>query len=352
MMSGDKRRTRFSSGPSGSSESQRPGNRPKTKRLPARPGTAQRLTKPRRRGPKPQAPSHKSQVPSPKPQALRPKSQVPSPRPQALRPKPQVPIPNPQSPIPNPEGQRLQKILAAAGLGSRRQCEELITSGRVEVDRQMVTQLGTRVDPGRQEIQVDGQPLSVGRRVYYAVNKPKGVVTTNRDPSGRPRVIDLVPGRDARLFAIGRLDLSSEGLILVTNDGELANRLAHPRYGVAKTYLAQVAGRPATEVLAQLCRGVRLAEGLARAESVRRALALEGEHVAGDRAPRGPQSRDPAAAGQGGAQGAAAGANGRRPGAAGQTPPRPIAAPHAGRTAGDEGEKESKARSQKSGVRS
>jgi 23S rRNA pseudouridine2605 synthase len=133
----------------------------------------------------------------------------------------------------------------------------------------VVTQLGTRVDTAVQDIRVDGESLSFGRRVYYAVNKPKGVVTTNRDPSGRPRVIDLVPRQDVRLFAIGRLDLNSEGLILVTNDGELANRLTHPRYGVEKVYLAQVAGRPTPEVLDRLQRGVHLAEGFARVETVR-----------------------------------------------------------------------------------
>ena len=169
----------------------------------------------------------------------------------------------------HPPGERLQKVLAAAGLGSRRQCEELITTGRVEVDRKVVTQLGTRVDPAVQDVRVDGESLSLGRRVYYAVNKPKGVVTTNRDPGGRPRVIDLVPNQDIRLFAIGRLDLNSEGLILVTNDGELANRLTHPRYGVEKVYLAQVVGRPTPEVLDKLRRGVHLAEGVARVEEVR-----------------------------------------------------------------------------------
>ena len=168
-----------------------------------------------------------------------------------------------------PAGERLQKVLAAAGLGSRRQCEELITTGRVEVDRKVVTQLGTRVEPGVHEIRVDGESLSQGRRVYYAVNKPRGVVTTNRDPGGRPRVIDLVPERNARLFAIGRLDMYSEGLILVTNDGDLANKLTHPRYGVEKVYLAQVAGQPAPEVLEKLRRGVHLAEGVARVENIR-----------------------------------------------------------------------------------
>ena len=133
----------------------------------------------------------------------------------------------------------------------------------------MVTQLGTRVESAAQEIRVDGESLSLGRRVYYAVNKPKGVVTTNRDPGRRPRVIDLVPNQDIRLFAIGRLDLNSEGLILVTNDGELANRLTHPRYGVEKVYLAQVAGRPTAEILDKLRRGVHLAEGVAKVEEIR-----------------------------------------------------------------------------------
>ena len=170
--------------------------------------------------------------------------------------------------VPASGPQRLQKVLAAAGLGSRRQCEELITVGRVEVDRHVVTELGTRVDPARQQVRVDGVPLAAPKLVYYAVNKPVGVLSTNRDPSGRPRVIDLVPGRDARLFAIGRLDLHSEGLILVTNDGELANRLTHPRYGVGKTYRVVVAGRPTGDILAKLRQGVHLAEGLARAERV------------------------------------------------------------------------------------
>jgi 23S rRNA pseudouridine2605 synthase len=163
---------------------------------------------------------------------------------------------------------RLQKVLAAAGLGSRRQCEELITAGRVEVDRRVVTELGTRVDPATQSIRVDGAALSKPKAAYYAVNKPVGVVSTNRDPSGRPRVVDLVPAGDARLFAIGRLDLHSDGLILVTNDGELANHLTHPRYGVAKTYRVVVAGRPERDVLRKLVEGVHLAEGIARAERV------------------------------------------------------------------------------------
>jgi 23S rRNA pseudouridine2605 synthase len=165
------------------------------------------------------------------------------------------------------EGERLQKVLAAAGLGSRRSCEELITAGRVEVDRQVVTELGVRVDPRAQEIRVDGERLPDPRRVVYMLNKPVGAVTTNYDPAGRPRVVDLVPGQK-RLFAVGRLDRMSEGLILVTNDGELANLLAHPRYGVEKKYLVQVAGVPTPELIEQLRRGVRLAEGEVHAKRV------------------------------------------------------------------------------------
>jgi 23S rRNA pseudouridine2605 synthase len=165
-------------------------------------------------------------------------------------------------------GERLQKVLAAAGIGSRRQCEELIRTGRVEVDRKVVTELGTRVDPARQQIRVDGSPLVQPHLAYYALHKPAGVLSTNRDPSGRPRVIDLVPAGDQRLFCVGRLDLHSEGLILVTNDGELANRLTHPRFGVPKTYRVVVAGQPTREVLDQLLKGVHLAEGLARAQRV------------------------------------------------------------------------------------
>ena len=172
-------------------------------------------------------------------------------------------------PVADPQrGERLQKVLAAAGLGSRRQCEELIVAGRVEVDRRVVTELGTRVRPAEQQIRVDGVPLPATKLEYFVVNKPVGVVCTNRDPAGRPRVVDLVPSRDARLFTVGRLDLNSDGLILVTNDGALADRLTHPRYGIEKTYRATVAGHPDRDVLAALRRGIHLAEGVARAERV------------------------------------------------------------------------------------
>jgi 23S rRNA pseudouridine2605 synthase len=163
--------------------------------------------------------------------------------------------------------ERLQKVLAAAGVASRRDCEELIREGRVEVDRKVVTELGTRVDPVGQEIRVDGEPLRRPKRVYFALNKPMDIVCTNHDPSGRTRVIDLVPS-DERVFAVGRLDRASEGLILLTNDGNFSNHITHPRYGVEKTYLVRVAGRPGPEELAKLRRGVHLAEGFCKVESV------------------------------------------------------------------------------------
>jgi 23S rRNA pseudouridine2605 synthase len=164
--------------------------------------------------------------------------------------------------------ERLQKILAAAGLGSRRHCEELILEGRVEVDRKVVTELGTKADRAQQEIRVDGVPLARPRRVYFLVNKPPGILSTNADPSGRPRVVDMV-AYSGRLFTVGRLDMSSEGLILVTNDGELANRLTHPRYGVEKTYQVEVAGILDRRELDVLRRGVRLAEGVAHVVSAK-----------------------------------------------------------------------------------
>ena len=169
--------------------------------------------------------------------------------------------------------ERLQKVLAAAGIGSRRDCEDLIREGRVEIDRQVVTELGTRVDPLKHEIRVDGQAIRQPKRLYFAVNKPEGVVTTNYDPSGRSRVIDLVPTEE-RVFAVGRLDRASEGLILVTNDGEFANRLTHPRYGVPKTYAVRVAGAPSQTELAKLRRGMHLSDGFFRIES----LFVKGKH--------------------------------------------------------------------------
>jgi len=166
-------------------------------------------------------------------------------------------------------GERLQKVLAAAGIDSRRQCEALILAGRVEVDGKAVTKLGTRVDPTQQEIRVDGSPLPDVRPVYYMLNKPPGVVSTNRDPGGRTRVIDLIDAEHSHLFPVGRLDASSEGLILVTNDGELANLLTHPRYGIEKTYQVQVAGLMGQGDLVKMRRGMYLAEAKVRPVRVR-----------------------------------------------------------------------------------
>ena len=168
----------------------------------------------------------------------------------------------------SPDSDRLQKVLAAAGFGSRRECEELILAGRVEVDREVVTKLGTKVQLQRQEIRVDGQALKRPKLEYYAVNKPEGVICTNRDPGGRQRVIDLMPNKDVRLFTVGRLDLHSEGLILLTNDGELANQLTHPRYGVAKVYRVMVAGIPEPEEMGRITSGVYLAEGFVQPERI------------------------------------------------------------------------------------
>jgi 23S rRNA pseudouridine2605 synthase len=171
---------------------------------------------------------------------------------------------------PQPQtGERLQKVLAQAGVASRRDCEELVREGRVEVDHHVVTELGTRVDPLKQEIRVDGEALARPKLTYFAVNKPVGVVSTARDPAGRHRVTDLLPPNSPRVYCVGRLDMASEGLILVTNDGELANGLTHPRHGVEKIYHVQVAGQVEREVLAQLHKGIHLAEGFAHVKHVR-----------------------------------------------------------------------------------
>ena len=164
--------------------------------------------------------------------------------------------------------QRLQRVMAAAGIGSRRECETIIEEGRVEVDGEMVTKLGTQVDPSKQKIKVDGDELKQERLQYFMLNKPTGVLSTSNDPSGRVRVIDLIMTRN-RVYNVGRLDQSSEGLILVTNDGELANRLTHPRYGIEKKYHVQVAGQPDAADLKTLTDGVYLAEGKAKATSAK-----------------------------------------------------------------------------------
>ena len=167
----------------------------------------------------------------------------------------------------SPGEHRLQKILASAGFGSRRQCEELIEQGRVEIDGQ-IAKLGSKVEAGRTLITVDGQRLKSAKPVYLALFKPKGYLCTHADQQGRAKTIDLVPKSFGRLFLIGRLDKDSEGLILLTNDGALSERLTHPKYSVPKVYRVQVAGEVTHEGVAQLRNGMYLSEGFAKAEHV------------------------------------------------------------------------------------
>lgn len=168
------------------------------------------------------------------------------------------------------QGVRLQRVLAAAGLGSRRACEQLIEEGRVEVDGKKVVVQGMRVDPKKAVIKVDGLRIaSAPDHVYLVLNKPKGVVSTMSDPEGRPSLQEYVGDREARLFHVGRLDQDTEGLILLTNDGDLAHRLSHPSFGVEKTYLAEVTGPVARDVGKRLKQGVELEDGLVQVDSFR-----------------------------------------------------------------------------------
>ena len=162
--------------------------------------------------------------------------------------------------VPAADGERLQKVLARVGLGSRRVCEELIGEGRVTVDG-AVAELGCRVNVESARIEVDGTPVGVRPGlVYYLLNKPAGVVTTASDPHDRPTVVGLVPD-DPRVFPVGRLDAQTEGLLLLTNDGDLAHRLTHPSFGVDKEYLAEVEGRPSPAAVRRLREGVVLEDG-------------------------------------------------------------------------------------------
>lgn len=176
----------------------------------------------------------------------------------------------PQRDVHVEDGVRLQKVLASAGLGSRRACEDLIAQGRVEVDGVRVTELGVRVDPARAVVHVDGMRLQLdSSRVTLALNKPRGVVSTMHDPDGRPSVAELVADRPERLFHVGRLDADSEGLLLLTNDGELANHLAHPSHEVAKTYLVTVRGKVAGNVANKFLHGIELEDGVVQADAYR-----------------------------------------------------------------------------------
>ncbi|GAB2744369.1 pseudouridine synthase [Kitasatospora kifunensis] len=165
------------------------------------------------------------------------------------------------------EGERLQKVLARAGIGSRRACEELIEQGRVEVNGVLVTEQGKRVDPESDEIKVDGLTVATQSYLFFALNKPAGVVSTMEDPDGRQCLGDYVTNRETRLFHVGRLDTETEGIILLTNHGELAHRLTHPRYGVTKTYLAAIQGPIPRDLGKQLAQGIELEDGFARADS-------------------------------------------------------------------------------------
>jgi pseudouridine synthase len=167
-------------------------------------------------------------------------------------------------------GVRLQKVLAAAGVGSRRHCEELIGAGRVEVDGQVVRRFGARVDPEHQLIRVDGKRIPSRQDVVYlAFNKPRGVLTAMSDERGRKTIVDFLGMRAERLFHVGRLDYDTEGLMLLTNDGELAHRLAHPSYEVAKTYWAEVPGPVPRDLGRRLQSGVELEDGVAVADKFR-----------------------------------------------------------------------------------
>jgi 23S rRNA pseudouridine2605 synthase len=158
--------------------------------------------------------------------------------------------------------ERLQKVLAQAGVASRRKCEEIILAGRVEVNGKTVNKLGVKVDPAQDEIVVDGRPIRLEKPVYVLFHKPKGVISSVRDPRGRPVVTDFIKDIKARLYPIGRLDYDTEGLLLLTNDGEFANLLMHPRHHIAKTYLVTVKGIPHGSDLEKLASGIALEDGV------------------------------------------------------------------------------------------
>jgi 23S rRNA pseudouridine2605 synthase len=160
----------------------------------------------------------------------------------------------------SPQGERLQKVLAQAGIGSRRSCEEMIAEGRVRVNGERA-ELGRRVDPATDRVELDGVPIATRPGlVYYLINKPAGMVTTAADPQGRATVVDMVPD-EPRVFPVGRLDADTEGLLILTNDGDLTFRLTHPSFGVEKEYLAHVDGQPKPGAVKQLRTGVQLDDG-------------------------------------------------------------------------------------------
>ncbi|MGJ9404022.1 pseudouridine synthase [Arthrobacter sp. KK5.5] len=178
------------------------------------------------------------------------------------------PAPRPREDVEEQDGVRLQKVLANAGVASRRVSEEMIAGGRVEVDGEIVTELGMRVDPATVSIHVDGMRIQLNDTLkYFVFNKPRGVVSTMDDPEGRRCISDYVKKRGERLFHVGRLDVNTEGLLLLTNDGELANRLTHPSYEIPKTYLVQVPGPMAQGIGAKMKDGIQLEDGWANVDS-------------------------------------------------------------------------------------
>jgi len=166
--------------------------------------------------------------------------------------------------------ERLQKYLAHAGLGSRRSCEEIILKGKVKVNGKIVTTLGTKVNPTRDNIEVNNQLITNKEdKVYLLLNKPDGYVTTVKDPRGRPTVIDLIENINKRIYPVGRLDYETEGLLLLTNDGKLAYRLTHPSYKIDKVYEALVKGNPTKEKLSKLRNGIELEDGITEPAKVK-----------------------------------------------------------------------------------
>ena len=157
--------------------------------------------------------------------------------------------------------ERLQKVMSNAGVASRRESEKLIQEGRVKVNGKVVTELGLKVEQGKDKILVDGKPIYIEEKVYFLLNKPRGVITSAKDEKGRKTVIDLLAAEGKRVYPVGRLDYNTEGVLLLTNDGELTNKLIHPKYKIDKTYQAKVSGIPVEERLDLLRAGICLEDG-------------------------------------------------------------------------------------------
>jgi 23S rRNA pseudouridine2605 synthase len=158
--------------------------------------------------------------------------------------------------------ERLQKVLAASGVDSRRNCEVLIQNGKVKVNGEVITQLGCKVDPTQDVIEVNGKPIHKPSFRYILFNKPKGVITSVKDPQGRKVVLDFLHGIKERVYPVGRLDYDTSGLLLLTNDGELANKITHPSFEIDKVYVATVKGIPTEQTLKKLARGIKLEDGM------------------------------------------------------------------------------------------